>query len=81
MLSGVTRSAGYTTTSKKTLLSASFACVALKKHQGYDYHREAVNFFVVLPQCTKDVDELQSPEHQADKAQNAVVGRLAELAG
>ena len=41
---------------------------AFKKHQGSDCHREAVDALVVLPQCTKDVGELQSAEHRAEKA-------------
>ncbi len=43
---------------------------AFKKHQGSDCHREAVDALVVLPQCTKDIGELQSAEHQAEKARN-----------
>ena len=43
---------------------------AFKTHQGSDCHREAVNALVVLPWCTKDVGELQSAEHQSEKAQN-----------
>ena len=43
---------------------------AFKTHQGSDCHREAVDALVVLPQCTKDVGELQSAEHEAEKAQN-----------
>ena len=43
---------------------------AFKKHQACDCHREAVDALVVLPRCTKDVGELQSAEHQADKARN-----------
>ena len=43
---------------------------AFKTHQGSDCHREAVDALVVLPQCMKDVGELQSAEHQAEKAQN-----------
>ena len=43
---------------------------AFKKHQGSDCHREAVDALVVLPRCTKDVGELQSAEHRAEKARN-----------
>ena len=46
---------------------------AFKKHQGCDCHREAVKALVVLPQCTQDVGELQSAEHQAEKARNDAV--------
>lgn len=43
---------------------------AFKKHQASDCHREATNALVVLPWCTKDVGELQSAEHQAEKTWN-----------
>ena len=43
---------------------------AFKKHQGSDCHREAVDALVVLPQSTKDVGDLLSSEHQAEKARN-----------
>ena len=43
---------------------------SFKTHQGSDCHREAVDALVVLPRCTKDVGELQSAEHQAEKARN-----------
>ena len=41
-----------------------------KTHQGSNWHREAVDALVVLLRCTKDVGELQSAEHQAEKAEN-----------
>ena len=41
-----------------------------KTHQGSNWHREAVDALVVLLRCTKDVGELQSAEHQAEKAKN-----------
>ena len=43
---------------------------AFKKHQGSDCHREAVDALVVLPRCTKDVGDLLSSEHQAEKTRN-----------
>ena len=43
---------------------------AFKRHQGSDCHREAVDALIVLPLCTKDVGELQSQEHEAEKARN-----------
>ena len=46
------------------------ATTALKKHQTSDCHREAVEILIVLPQCTKDIAELQSAEHAAQKTLN-----------
>ena len=43
---------------------------SFKKHQGSDCHREAVDAIIVLPRCTKDVGELQSVEHRAEKTRN-----------
>ena len=43
---------------------------SFKTHQGSNWHREAVDALVVLLQCTKDVGELESAEHQAEKAKN-----------
>ena len=43
---------------------------AFKKHQGSDCHHEAIDALVVLPRCTKDVGDLLSSEHQAEKTQN-----------
>ena len=43
---------------------------AFKKHQGSECHREAMEALVVLPRCTKDIGELQSAQHQAEKTQN-----------
>ena len=43
---------------------------AFKRHQGSNYHREAVDALIVLPLCTKDVGELQSQEHEAGKARS-----------
>lgn len=44
---------------------------AFKKHQGSDCHHEAVNALVVLPQCTTDVGELRSKEHEVEKVRNS----------
>ena len=41
-----------------------------RKHQTSDCHREAVEVLLVLPQCTKDIAELQSAEHAAQKTLN-----------
>ena len=41
---------------------------AFKRHQGSDCHREAADALIVLPLCTKEVGELQSQEHEAEKA-------------
>ena len=46
------------------------ATTAFKKHQTIDCHREAVEMLLVLPQCTKDIAELQSTEHAAQKTLN-----------
>ena len=43
---------------------------AFKKHQISDCHREAIETFVILPQCTQDVGELLSTEHEAEKVHN-----------
>ena len=43
---------------------------AFKKHQTSDCHCEAVEVLLVLPQCTKDIAELQSTEHAAQKTLN-----------
>ena len=69
-MNGVTHSAGCTVMSKQTLHSATISymrCEAekrfftyFKKHQRSDCHREAIDAFIVLPQCTKDVGELQN---------------------
>ena len=44
--------------------------VGPKEIQRKDCHREAVDTLVVLPRFTKDVDELQSAEHQGEKTRN-----------
>ena len=46
------------------------ATIAFKKHQSSDCHREAVEMLLVLSQCTKDIAELQSAEHAAQKTFN-----------
>ena len=46
------------------------ATTAFKKHQTSDSHREVVEMLLVLTQCTKDVAELQSAEHTAQKTLN-----------
>ena len=43
---------------------------ASKKHQISDCHREAIETFVILPQCTRDVGELLSTKHEAEKPTN-----------
>ena len=43
---------------------------SFKIHQDSDWDQKAVDALVVLPRCTKDVGELQSAEHQVEKAKN-----------
>ena len=43
---------------------------AFKKHTATECHCEAVQALIVLPQCCKDVGELQSAEHATEKASN-----------
>ena len=43
---------------------------AFKKHAATECHREAVQALIVLPRCTRDVGELQSAEHAAEKVRN-----------
>ena len=49
---------------------------SFKKHTNTECHREAVEALIVLPQCCKDVGELQSAEHAAEKARNRQVFML-----
>ena len=51
---------------------------SFKIQQGSDWDRKAVDALVVLPRCTKDVGELQSAEHQVEKAKNRKMLLLVE---
>ena len=46
------------------------ATTAFKKHMSSDCHYEAVQALIILPKCTKDIGELQSAQHAAEKAKN-----------
>ena len=44
---------------------------SFKKHTTIECHREAVEALIVLPQRCKDIGELQSAEHAAEKAKES----------